>query len=143
MLFFRKRNDTFVGTNPPDRPAPHPALSIGPNIHPNEKNQRFSAAVAPASEHACTAEIPAARRIVDAANDTPVGFATTALLRDSTAVSAVAADAQGRFELSADAAGEYRLQVSMVATTPKRARRTQRCDDRRSTIRLRRIRHRS
>ena len=58
-------------------------------------------------------------RIVDATNDTPVGFATTALLRDSTAVSAVAADAQGRFELSADAAGEYRLQVSMVGYHPE------------------------
>ena len=38
-------------------------------------------------------------QVVDAANDSPVSFATTALLRDSTAVAAVAADAQGRFEL--------------------------------------------
>lgn len=58
-------------------------------------------------------------QVVDAANDTPVGFATTALLRDSTSVVAVAADAQGRFELAADAAGNYRLQVTMVGYNPE------------------------
>lgn len=58
-------------------------------------------------------------RVVDAVNDTPVGFATTALLRDSTAVAAVAADAQGRFELTADAAGDYHLQITMVGYNPE------------------------
>lgn len=58
-------------------------------------------------------------QVVDAANDSPVSFATTALLRDSTAVAAVAADAQGRFELSAEAAGDYRLQITMVGYNPE------------------------
>ena len=58
-------------------------------------------------------------QVVDAANDSPVSFATTPLLRDSTAVAAVAADAQGRFELSAEAAGDYRLQITMVGYNPE------------------------
>jgi len=58
-------------------------------------------------------------QVVDAANDTPVGFATAALLRDSTAVVAAAADAQGRFELKAPAAGDYLLQITMVGYAPQ------------------------
>lgn len=53
-------------------------------------------------------------RAVDASDGNPVGFATAALLRDSVSAAAVAADAQGRFELAAPAAGDYLLQISMV-----------------------------
>ena len=38
---------------------------------------------------------------------------------DAAAVAAVAADAQGRFELSAEAAGDYRLQITMVGYNPE------------------------
>ncbi len=58
-------------------------------------------------------------QIVDAANSTPVGFVTTSLLRDSTAVVAVAADAQGRFELSVSAPGDYQLHITMVGYNPE------------------------
>ena len=85
----------------------------------NEKTNASPAAVAPASEHDRTAEIPAARPSRRRSERLPVSFATTALLRDSTAVAAVAADAQGRFELSAEAAGDYRLQITMVGYNPE------------------------
>lgn len=59
-------------------------------------------------------------QVVDAANDSPVSFATTALLRDSTAVAAVAADAQGAVRTPrAEAAGDYRLQITMVGYNPE------------------------
>ena len=58
-------------------------------------------------------------QVVDAANNSPVSFATTALLRDSTAVAAAAADAQGRFELAAAAPGDYQLQITMVGYNPE------------------------
>ena len=58
-------------------------------------------------------------QVVDAANNSPVSFATTALLRDSTAVAAAAADAQGRSELAAAAQGDYQLQITMVGYNPE------------------------
>lgn len=58
-------------------------------------------------------------QVIDAADHSPVGFATTALLRDSTALVAVAADAQGKFELSTTNPGDYRLQITMVGYNPE------------------------
>lgn len=55
-----------------------------------------------------------AGRAVDAASHEPVGYATAVLRRDSTVVSAMAADAGGAFELKCSERGRYRLEVTMV-----------------------------
>lgn len=57
-------------------------------------------------------------RIVDGSNGEAVGFATVCAVRDSTVVSAVAADAEGRFSLTVKERGEYTLNVSAVGCTP-------------------------
>lgn len=53
-------------------------------------------------------------RVVDASNREAVGFATVSLLRDSLPVAAVAADAEGAFELATRERGALRLHVTMV-----------------------------
>ena len=57
-------------------------------------------------------------RAVDAASREPVGYATAVLRRDSTVVSALAADAGGAFELTCPGKGRYRLEVTMVGYNP-------------------------
>lgn len=58
-------------------------------------------------------------RVVDGATTSPVGFATVSLHRDSTAAAAVAADADGTFELQAAEGGSYRLELTMVGYAPR------------------------
>lgn len=53
-------------------------------------------------------------RVVDSATKRGVGYATVALLRDTTVVSAVAARADGAFSLETKAQGEMVLEVSSV-----------------------------
>lgn len=53
-------------------------------------------------------------RTVDATSGEGVGYATVTLLRDSTIVDAVAASADGCFELKTAQKQEYRLQISLV-----------------------------
>ena len=59
-------------------------------------------------------------RAVDAASREPVGYATAVLRRDSTVVSALAADAGGAFELTCPGKGRYRLEVTMVGNASLR-----------------------
>lgn len=57
-------------------------------------------------------------RVVESSTDSPIGYATVALLRaDSTVVTAAAADAVGDFKLSTKEAGTYTLQISSVGYT--------------------------
>lgn len=56
--------------------------------------------------------------VVDAATDKGVGYATVALLRDSTVVNAAAAGLDGGFALKAPEAGRYDLSVTMVGYAP-------------------------
>ncbi len=53
-------------------------------------------------------------RTVDASTGKAAGYATATLLRDSTIVDAVAASAEGYFEVKAPAKGDYRLQLTLV-----------------------------
>lgn len=55
--------------------------------------------------------------VADAGSGAPVGYATVVVLRDSAAVNAVAADAQGRFSLKVAEPGDYTLSVTMVGYT--------------------------
>lgn len=55
--------------------------------------------------------------VKDSAKDKGVGYATVAALRDSTTVAAVAADAEGRFELKVKERGRYTVEVSAVGYT--------------------------
>lgn len=52
--------------------------------------------------------------VADSLSREPVGFATVVLLRDTTVIDAVAADAEGRFKVKAASDGRYTLQVTMV-----------------------------
>lgn len=59
--------------------------------------------------------------VVDAADNSPVGYATVSLMRDSTAsisLAAVAADAEGRFSIKAPEPGNYCLFITSVGYTP-------------------------
>ncbi len=54
-------------------------------------------------------------RTVDASDRKAVGYATAVLLRDTVVVAAVAADAEGRFDLAtSEPAGDYTLRISAV-----------------------------
>lgn len=68
------------------------------------------------SLHPAAAQLPGflSGTVADAGSGAPVGYATVAVLRDSAAVNAVAADAQGRFSLKVAEPGEYTLSVTMV-----------------------------
>lgn len=57
-------------------------------------------------------------RLADAGTGNPVAYATVALLRDSTVVSAAAAGADGRFAAKAPRPGDYTLSVTMVGYAP-------------------------
>lgn len=63
--------------------------------------------------------------VMDAATDQPAGYATVSLARDSTSnlsLTAVAADAEGRFSITAPGPGDYWLTITSVGYTPcKRA----------------------
>ena len=59
-------------------------------------------------------------RVVNSTNSTAVGYATIALLRDSTVVNAVASRADGEFSLETTATGEMVLEVSSVGYTTLR-----------------------
>lgn len=57
--------------------------------------------------------------VTDAASGKAVGYATVALLSDSTTVvNAAAADTDGRFSLKVPKAGDYLLSITMVGYTP-------------------------
>lgn len=59
-------------------------------------------------------------RLTDASTGRAVGYATVALLRDTTALQAAAADADGVFTLDPAPAGDFTLAVSMVGYTARR-----------------------
>lgn len=63
---------------------------------------------------AATAQTTLLGRVVDGDKGVGVGYATVALLRDTTVVSAVAARSDGAFSLTTKEQGEMVLEVSSV-----------------------------
>ena len=64
-----------------------------------------------------SAQTPVTGRVVDTAGEA-VGYATVAVLRGATPVTAAAADAEGAFALTVKEAGDYFLAVTMVGYEP-------------------------
>lgn len=80
------------------------------------KRYLFLLAALFAATAAARAQTVVKGRVTDTDN-VPVGYATVAALRGELPVSAVAADAEGRFTLSVKEAGEYTLSISAVGYT--------------------------
>lgn len=71
-----------------------------------------------AATAAATAQSTVTGRVTDPEN-TAVGYATVAALREQLPVAAVAADAEGRFTLTIKEAGDYTLSISAVGYTTR------------------------